>query len=122
MCPIKHIFYNKQIRFISWYSKQQYWVSHDLRQNWMHLFPAGQFHIHGFSEPYRFDRNGNGGGILMYIREDIPSKLILTKMATEGFLSKSTWEKKMGPFLHNPKTFDIITFEQNWQKYWSIVI
>ena len=39
-------------------------------------FPTGQLHIHGFSEPYRFDRNGNGGGILLYIREDIPSKLI----------------------------------------------
>ena len=43
-------------------------------------FPTGQFHINGFSEPYRFDRNSNGGGILLYIREDIPSKLILTKM------------------------------------------
>ena len=39
-------------------------------------FPTGQFHIRGFSEPYRFDRNGNGGGILLYIREDVPSKLI----------------------------------------------
>ena len=51
-------------------------------------FPSGQFYIHDFSEPYRFDRNGNGGGILLYIREDIPSKLILTKMTIEGFLSK----------------------------------
>ena len=51
-------------------------------------FPTGQFHIHGFSEPYRFDRNANGGGILMYIREDIPSKLVLTKMTTERFLPK----------------------------------
>ena len=31
-------------------------------------FPNGQFHIHGFSEPYRLDRNGNGGGIVLYIR------------------------------------------------------
>ena len=43
-------------------------------------FPTEQFHIHGFSEPYKFDRNSNGGGILLYIRENIPSKLILTKM------------------------------------------
>ena len=35
-------------------------------------FPNGQFHIHGFSEPSRFHRNSNGGGILLYIREDIP--------------------------------------------------
>ena len=39
-------------------------------------FPNGEFHSHDFSEPYRFDRNGNGGGILLYIREDVPSKLI----------------------------------------------
>ena len=43
-------------------------------------FPKGQFHLHGFSEPYRLDRNGNGGGILVFIREDIPSKLIESKM------------------------------------------
>ena len=24
-------------------------------------FPSGQFRTHGFPEPYRFDRNGNGG-------------------------------------------------------------
>ena len=46
-------------------------------------FPTGQFHIHGFFEPYRFDKNSNGGGILLHIREDIPSKLILTKMTIE---------------------------------------
>ena len=37
-------------------------------------FPIGQFAIKGFSQPYRLDRNRNGGGILFYIREDIPSK------------------------------------------------
>ena len=37
-------------------------------------FPKGQFLIEGFSEPYRFDRNRHGGGILIYVREDIPSK------------------------------------------------
>ena len=35
-------------------------------------FPRALFHIHGFGEPYRFDRNGKGGGILLYIRDDIP--------------------------------------------------
>ena len=34
--------------------------------------------IEGFTTPYRLDRNGSGGGILVYIREDIPSKLIPT--------------------------------------------
>ena len=48
-------------------------------------FPKGQFQLHGYSEPYRLDRNGYGGGILLYIREDIPSKIIESKMNTEGF-------------------------------------
>ena len=29
-------------------------------------FPTRQFHIHGFSEPYRFETNGSGGGTLLY--------------------------------------------------------
>ena len=37
-------------------------------------FPRGQFLIEGFSEPYRFNRNRHGEGILIYVREDIPSK------------------------------------------------
>ena len=41
-------------------------------------FPVSQFHIDGFSKPYRLDRNRNGGGVIIYMREDIPSK-ILTK-------------------------------------------
>ena len=37
-------------------------------------FPTAQFMIDGFCKPYRRDRNGNGGGLLIYVREDIPSK------------------------------------------------
>ena len=55
---------------------------------------ARQFCIHGFSEPYRFDRNSSGGGILLYIREDIPSKLILTKMTIERFFVEINLRKK----------------------------
>ena len=39
-------------------------------------FPIGQFLIDGCSVPFRLDRNKNGGGILLYVREDIPSKLL----------------------------------------------
>ena len=39
-------------------------------------FPEGQFLIEGFHSPFRFDRNRNGGGILLYVREDIPAKLL----------------------------------------------
>ena len=39
-------------------------------------FPEAQFQIKGYANPYRLDRNGNGGGILLYVREDIPTKLL----------------------------------------------
>ena len=37
-------------------------------------FPTRQFSIEGFTSPYRLDRNGFGGGLLAYIREDIPKQ------------------------------------------------
>ena len=39
-------------------------------------FPSVQFLNKGFSAPYRFDRNSKNGGMLFYIREDIPSKIL----------------------------------------------
>ena len=39
-------------------------------------FPTSQFIIPGFTSLYRFDRTKDGGGILVYIREDTPSKLL----------------------------------------------
>ena len=39
-------------------------------------FPKGQFLIEGFHSPFIFDRNQNGGGIMLYVREDIPAKLL----------------------------------------------
>ena len=41
-------------------------------------FPTQQFAIEGYSLPYRFDRNINGGGVVIYIREDIPCKELTT--------------------------------------------
>ena len=38
-------------------------------------FPPGQFLLHDYSVPFRCDRNGNDYGILLYVKEDIPSKL-----------------------------------------------
>ena len=39
-------------------------------------FPQGNFLIDGFSSPYRLDRDSKGGGIMLYIREDIPSNFV----------------------------------------------
>ena len=48
-------------------------------------FPVGQFLIDGYSVPFRFDRNGNDGGTLLYIKEDISSKLLSIYQDIEGF-------------------------------------
>ena len=40
--------------------------------------PVGNFVIDGFSTPYRLDRDSNGGGIMLYVREDILPNLFTT--------------------------------------------
>ena len=42
-----------------------------------HTFPEKQFYIPGYKKPYRRDRNKDGGGVMIYIREDIPSDILL---------------------------------------------
>ena len=60
---------------------------HELIKGFIHVFmisetklddsvPEGQFFTDGYHTPFRYDRNGNGGGILLYVLEDIPAKVI----------------------------------------------
>ena len=52
-------------------------------------FPRSQFLIDGFHRPLRFDRNKNGGGILLYVREDIPAEILSHHFpSAESFLLK----------------------------------
>ena len=37
-------------------------------------FPLNQCAIQGYTKPFRFDRNRNGGGVFKYVQEDIPSR------------------------------------------------
>ena len=39
-------------------------------------FPSGQFFIDGFAKPFRRDGNKNGGGVMIFVRDNIPSKEI----------------------------------------------
>ena len=39
-------------------------------------FPTAQFLIKDFSGPEGFERNSKFGGLLLYIHEDIPSKIL----------------------------------------------
>ena len=46
-------------------------------------FPEQQFHIEGFSPPYRRDRNDKGGGLLLFVREYVPSRKINVELSTQ---------------------------------------
>ena len=49
-------------------------------------FPIANFLIDGFSQPYRIDQDSSGGGIMLYVREDIPSNLLkVESLPIEGF-------------------------------------
>ena len=39
-------------------------------------FPMGRFEIEGFNAPFKIDRDINGDGIMLYVREEIPAKLM----------------------------------------------
>ena len=62
-------------------------------------FPFAQFQIEGYTT-CRLDRNANGGGIPVYIREDIPSTLLNSDMSIEGFYIEMNIRKKMAFSLH----------------------
>ena len=48
-------------------------------------FLQGQFVIDGFSAPYRLDHNCFCGGLILFVREDIPSNLLIDKKPIESF-------------------------------------
>ena len=59
-------------------------------------FPTGQFLINGYSDPFRIDRNSQGGGIMLYVGEDIPSKFLGVETSpTEGFYVEINFKKKV---------------------------
>ena len=67
--------------------------------------------------PYRQDRNRNGGGIMIYIRDDIPSKLLTKHVFSddiEGLFVELNFRKSkwllMGAY-HFPSQSDSYFFE-----------
>ena len=47
-------------------------------------YPTSQFKIEGYSKPFRHDRNTDGGGILIYSREDLPCRELSCHSFSEG--------------------------------------
>ena len=58
-------------------------------------FPLDQFLIDGFYATFRFDRDKNGGRIMLYIREDIPARVLSHNfLSTESFPVEIVLHKK----------------------------
>ena len=91
-----------------------------------------QFYIKGYSQPYRLDGSKNGGGLLLYVRADIPSKKLNTNLpsAIESFfieidLRKVKWLRCC---CYNPQNRAIkhhlacITRELDSKKYDNLIV
>ena len=88
-------------------------------------FPIGQFLIDGYSAPFRLDRNGNDGGILLHVRDDIPSKLLSMNSNTEGFFVEISLHNKKRWLLscsYNPKRSQISSHLSDLSKNTNIYI
>ncbi len=76
-------------------------------------FPKFQFRLDGYADPYRLDRNASGGGLLLYIREDITSKpLSLISSGIECIISEVTISKKKWLLIgaYNPQKAQTCSF------------
>ena len=55
----------------------------------------GQFFLDGFGTPFCLDRNRKGGGIMLFIRDDIPAKVVSTDdRLIENFYVELNFRKK----------------------------
>ena len=67
-------------------------------------FPSAQFLVHGYKTSYRKDGNKHGGGLLVYVKEDIPCCQLTNH-----------------PPVHN--LLDIIAIELNfWKHTWLLIV
>ena len=72
-------------------------------------YPTAQFVIEGFKKPFRLDRDSNEGGILIYVRSDIPCSLKrdfnlsedIEGLFVEINIGKSKW-LLLGTYHHPP--------------------
>ena len=58
------------------------------------IFPSRHFYIEGSTRTYRLDQNCHQGGILVYAREDIPSKLIEINGSVKSIFIKLRLRKR----------------------------
>ena len=95
-------------------------------------FPEAQVLIEGFHSPFRFrfDCNINGGGIMLYVREDIPTKLLSHDFpGVESFFVEINLHKKKwlincsyNPHKSNINRLNIISRSNMKILYFSLIL
>ena len=76
-------------------------------------FPKEQFRLNGYGDPYRLDRNTEGGGLLLYFRNDITTKrLTLIDNDIECIISEVNISKRKWLLvgIYNPHKSQISSF------------
>ena len=58
------------------------------------MFPSAHFVLGGFWKPCKLDRCSNGGGILLFIRDYIPARLLSNSNETESISAEIIFRKK----------------------------
>ena len=87
-------------------------------------FPNGQFPVHGYSESNKFEKNGNSKRILVFIREDITTKLIECQMKIEGVFIELNLKRKRWLLCNSyyPKCSQISHHFKEIGKYLDVLI
>ena len=119
MRSIKHKFYQKRIWLLNDIVNIDILTISETKLD--SSFAIRQFQIHYFSRSYKFDRNSKGGGLLLYVRDGILSKLILRKVTIEG----NQFQKKYALYAaHITPKMSLITehLRRIDKKSWYIVI
>ena len=69
-----------------------------LKHNISESFPNEQFKIPGYALPCRLDHNQFGGGIMVFVKEDIPSRVLSLNKSVESLFIELNFGKKSGFF------------------------
>ena len=96
-------------------------------------FPNAQFSIGGFSAPFRLDRNRFGGGVLIYVMEDITCKQLtkhilpddIEEIFVEINLRKTKWllfggyrpPRQQAEYLLKYANYALDTYRQTFDKF-----
>ena len=86
-----------------------------------HTFPQNQFRIPGFRIPYRKDRDAHGGGVMIYVREDIPSD-ILSKHKMDPKMEAIFIEVNLRKLKYSSLLFIILQVSSIEYQMWSSMI